>query len=125
MLTQHIRESLQVTPGPFPNFWVGPGDEAMWGEGRGAVSWLVGGGTGGVFIWVVGECLRVSCAQVNAVCYGAKVLLPGVLRFDEGIEPATEIVIMTTKGEAVALGERCVLPWKPLCVCAWSLAISL
>ena len=32
-------------------------------------------------------------------------LLPGVLRFDEGIEPNMEIVIMTTKGEAVALGE--------------------
>ena len=28
MLTRHIRESLQVTPGPFPDFWVGPGDEA-------------------------------------------------------------------------------------------------
>ena len=28
LLTQHIREFLQVTPGPFPNFWVGPGDEA-------------------------------------------------------------------------------------------------
>ena len=30
VLTQHIREFLQVTPGPFPDFWVGPGDEAMW-----------------------------------------------------------------------------------------------
>ena len=28
MLTRHIREGLQVTPGPFPDFWVGPGDEA-------------------------------------------------------------------------------------------------
>ena len=28
MLTRHIRESLQVTPGPFPNFWAGSGDEA-------------------------------------------------------------------------------------------------
>ena len=28
MLTRHIRKSLQVTPGPFPDFWVGPGDEA-------------------------------------------------------------------------------------------------
>ena len=28
MLTRHIRESLQVTPGPFPDFWVGPGDKA-------------------------------------------------------------------------------------------------
>ena len=27
MLTWHIREFLQVTPGPFPDFWVGPGDE--------------------------------------------------------------------------------------------------
>lgn len=40
------------------------------------------------------------------MCYGAKVLLPGVLRFDEGIDPNMEIVIMTTKGEAVALGKR-------------------
>ena len=28
MLTQHIREILQVTPGPFLDFWLGPGDEA-------------------------------------------------------------------------------------------------
>ncbi len=42
------------------------------------------------------------------MCYGAKVLLPGVLRFDHGIEPNMEVVAMTTKGEAVALGkERC------------------
>lgn len=43
-------------------------------------------------------------SAVNAVCYGAKILLPGVLRFDEGIEPGMEISIITTKGEAVALG---------------------
>ena len=29
LLTQHIREFLQVWPGPLPNFWVGPGDEAI------------------------------------------------------------------------------------------------
>ncbi|XP_064394291.1 uncharacterized protein LOC135341617 isoform X2 [Halichondria panicea] len=46
----------------------------------------------------------IKDSAVNAVCYGAKVLLPGVLRFEEGIEPNLEIVIMTTKGEAVALG---------------------
>ena len=28
MLTQQIQESLQVTPGPFQDFWVGPGDKA-------------------------------------------------------------------------------------------------
>lgn len=43
--------------------------------------------------------------QVNAVCYGAKILLPGVLRFDEGIENGLNLVIMTAKGEAVALGK--------------------
>ena len=50
------------------------------------------------------------------MCYGAKVLLPGVLRFDEGIEPAMEIVIMTTKGEAVALGEKCVAIATTVCL---------
>jgi H/ACA ribonucleoprotein complex subunit 4 len=38
------------------------------------------------------------------VCYGAKILLPGVLRIDDGIEPGMDCVIMTVKGEAVALG---------------------
>jgi len=42
---------------------------------------------------------------VNAVCYGAKIMLPGVLRYDNGIEINEEIVIITTKGEAVALGK--------------------
>ena len=53
--------------------------------------------------------------KVNAVCYGAKVLLPGVLRFDEGIEPGMEIVIITTKGEAVALGESCDTLLRTVC----------
>lgn len=43
--------------------------------------------------------------QVNAVCYGAKIMLPGVLRYENGIEIDEEIVIVTTKGEAVALGK--------------------
>ena len=42
--------------------------------------------------------------QVNAVCYGAKVMLPGVLRFEDGIEVNSEVVCITTKGEAIALG---------------------
>ena len=92
-----------------------------------AVSWLVGGRMGReVFhvFWCVSVCL---CAQVNAVCYGAKVLLPGVLRFDEGIEPAMEIVIMTTKGEAVALGEMCVVMATTVCLymAAKPLAVSI
>ena len=31
-------------------------------------------------------------------------MLPGVLRFEDGIEINSEVVIMTTKGEAIALG---------------------
>jgi H/ACA ribonucleoprotein complex subunit 4 len=31
-------------------------------------------------------------------------MLPGVLRYENGIEINEEIVIVTTKGEAVALG---------------------
>lgn len=31
-------------------------------------------------------------------------MLPGILMYDEGIELNQEIVIVTTKGEAVALG---------------------
>nr|CAD7256217.1 unnamed protein product [Timema shepardi] len=47
-------------------------------------------------------CMKDSA--VNAVCYGAKIMLPGVLRYENGIELNEEIVIMTTKGEAIALG---------------------
>lgn len=43
-------------------------------------------------------------SSVNAVCYGAKIMLPGVLRYEDGIEMDETIVIVTTKGEAVALG---------------------
>lgn len=42
-------------------------------------------------------------SAVNAVCYGAKIMLPGVLRYENGIELNEEIVIVTTKGEAIAL----------------------
>jgi H/ACA ribonucleoprotein complex subunit 4 len=46
----------------------------------------------------------VKDSAINAVCYGAKLMLPGLLRFEAGIEVDEEIVIMTTKGEAVAIG---------------------
>ena len=42
-------------------------------------------------------------SAVNAVCYGAKIMLPGVLRYDDGIELGQEIVVCTTKGEAVCI----------------------
>ena len=46
----------------------------------------------------------VKDSSVNAICYGAKLMMPGVLRYSDGIEIGTEVVMMTTKGEAIALG---------------------
>lgn len=46
----------------------------------------------------------VKDSAVNAVCYGAKLMIPGLLRFADGIEAGDEIVMITTKGEAVAVG---------------------
>jgi H/ACA ribonucleoprotein complex subunit 4 len=46
----------------------------------------------------------VKDSSVNAITYGAKVMIPGLLRFEAGIEVGEEVVIITTKGEAVALG---------------------
>lgn len=47
--------------------------------------------------------LVMKDSAVNAICYGAKILLPGVLRFEDGIELNQEIVVMTTKGEAICM----------------------
>ncbi|KFY10476.1 hypothetical protein V492_04996 [Pseudogymnoascus sp. VKM F-4246] len=46
----------------------------------------------------------VKDSAVNAVCYGAKLMIPGLLRYESGIEVHDEVVLMTTKGEAIALG---------------------
>ena len=45
----------------------------------------------------------VKDTSVNAICYGAQLMLPGVLRYEEGIEIDQEVVLITTKGEAIAL----------------------
>ena len=54
MLTQHIPESLQVTPGPFPDFWVGSGYEAT------------------LHIYVATECLVFISAYLVLVNIGKK-----------------------------------------------------
>ena len=48
--------------------------------------------------------LVVKDSAVNAVCYGAKLMIPGLLRYASGIEVDDEVIIMTTKGEAIAVG---------------------
>jgi H/ACA ribonucleoprotein complex subunit 4 len=45
--------------------------------------------------------VKDSC--VNAICFGAKLMIPGVLRFESDIEVGQEIVLITTKGEAIAV----------------------
>lgn len=45
----------------------------------------------------------IKDTSVNAVCYGAQLMLPGVLRYESNIEVGTQVVIITTKGEAVAI----------------------
>ena len=45
----------------------------------------------------------VKDSAVNAICYGAQLMIPGLLRYDDGIDVGTEVVLMTTKGEAIAL----------------------
>lgn len=45
----------------------------------------------------------VKDTSINAVCYGAQLMLPGVLRYESNIECGQEIILISTKGEAVAL----------------------
>jgi H/ACA ribonucleoprotein complex subunit 4 len=45
----------------------------------------------------------IKDSSINAICYGAKLTVPGVLRFENGIEVGKEIVIISTKGEAIAI----------------------
>lgn len=51
------------------------------------------------------ECLMVGYKRivvkdsaVNAVCYGAKLMIPGLLRYEVDISVHEEVVLMTTKG---------------------------
>lgn len=46
----------------------------------------------------------VKDSAVNAICYGAKLMIPGLLRFADNIDVNEEVVLMTTKGEAIAVG---------------------
>jgi len=45
----------------------------------------------------------VKDTSINAVCYGAQLMLPGVLRYESGIEVGKECILISTKGEAIAL----------------------
>ena len=46
----------------------------------------------------------VKDSAINAVCFGAKLMIPGLLRYSDDIDVGEEVVIMSTKGEAIAVG---------------------
>jgi H/ACA ribonucleoprotein complex subunit 4 len=46
----------------------------------------------------------VKDSAINALCYGAKLMIPGLLRFEDGVEIDDKVVLITTKGEAVGIG---------------------
>ena len=52
--------------------------------------------------------LVVRDSAVDAICHGAQLAAPGLLKLSEGIEPGDVVLITTLKGEAVALAEALV-----------------
>lgn len=54
----------------------------------------------------------VKDSAVNAVCYGAKLMIPGLLRYENDISTHEEVVLMTTKGE---YSTPFYFPKRPIC----------
>ena len=52
--------------------------------------------------------LYIRDSAVSAVCHGASLAVPGILRLDPDIAPNKKVAIMTLKGEAVAIGRALV-----------------
>eukprot|EP00357_Protocruzia_adherens_P017690 CAMPEP_0114975998 /NCGR_PEP_ID=MMETSP0216-20121206/2418_1 /TAXON_ID=223996 /ORGANISM="Protocruzia adherens, Strain Boccale" /LENGTH=439 /DNA_ID=CAMNT_0002336857 /DNA_START=1674 /DNA_END=2993 /DNA_ORIENTATION=- len=63
----------------------------------------------------------VKDSSVNAICYGAKLMIPGILRYSSNFEVGTEVVLVTTKGEAIALAYA-MLPSIVISTCDHGLA---
>jgi H/ACA ribonucleoprotein complex subunit 4 len=49
--------------------------------------------------------IYIRDSAVDAICHGAELAIPGIVRLETGIEPKEPVAIMTLKGEVVALGE--------------------
>ncbi|EPR79875.1 tRNA pseudouridine synthase [Spraguea lophii 42_110] len=47
----------------------------------------------------------VKDSSVEAICHGARLTIPGVLRYDKNITLDKDILLITTKGEAIALAK--------------------
>lgn len=51
----------------------------------------------------------VRDSAVDAICHGAKLTAPGVLKLSDNLKPDSTAVILTQKGEAVAIAEAIML----------------
>ena len=49
--------------------------------------------------------IHIRDSAVDAICHGADLAIPGVVKLDRAIETMTPIVVMSMKGEAVALAK--------------------
>jgi H/ACA ribonucleoprotein complex subunit 4 len=47
----------------------------------------------------------VRDSAVNAICHGADLAVPGIVRATEGIRPKTSLALFTLKGELIALSK--------------------
>lgn len=56
------------------------------------------------FLLINEKKIIVKDSAVNAVCHGANLVIPGVVRYSSNLNNGDRVVIMTTKGEAIALG---------------------
>ncbi len=45
----------------------------------------------------------VKDSAVNALCYGAKLMIPGLLRYESGIDVNEEVGLMSTKVRAIVI----------------------
>lgn len=48
--------------------------------------------------------IYIRDSAVDAICHGAHLALPGILKVETGIKPGNIVAVLTQKGEAVALG---------------------
>lgn len=57
----------------------------------------------------------VKDSAVNAVCYGAKLMIPGLLRYEADIALHEEVVLMTTKGRVMPFVSTTLLTYYTIC----------
>jgi len=109
----HMRELRRTRAGPFREetavklhdlldaitLWKGEGDESMLREIISPIEEVLSGY----------RKVYIRDSAVDAICHGADLASPGVLKLDDGIRAGEEVCIMTMKGELVGLG-RAMLP---------------